>query len=619
MKSFTIKLENLFKMNTKNDDLNFDQRKREMLIPLYQREFKWDEEKVSTLIHDVSMRDKFLGIIIFDEKENNYEIVDGQQRTTTCFLILVALYNYYKNAQKEQTSILNILKPNNAQFVLVNNSLGNFIVEKDNCLQIHIDSDKDIFYQNPAFLTAFKTIKDFFSAVDPHEVRDFKQKLLDCEFLILINDTHTNTSPIEQVFLDINEKSQLLEVEDIFKGHCFENFDEQHHNELRETWVQLKKCGMDFKEKFNYNDLSHYLYLYLLENDSICLPERLVVKGKHYLDDKNMDETQECLDGLINYGKNIMYFYENILKNDYRFCDVCKDSSNFKDTDDHIALKTMSNLILSSKAAQYQKLPFMQLINSLMSISTTGKLSITHKEFRSVVTNLFIYAQLFIMVIGKKSKKDIDISIKEALNSFDKKLLISAARKLRKNKVDEFNFKYADKFDNLSIIYSTIDNYIAKDNWLPKIYRKDNNYSLEHFVIPDKKNLQIQWKQNGQIKNLVISGINNQYKKRTINFLIIEKSLNEQLDRLDIVEKIETIKATFTKKVIPRHIEWFIAQIESMETYKKLCECKNKVFNPESVLEKYKDFLDAYFESGHETVVLTGLKDLLQESFTNGD
>ena len=97
MKSFTIVLKDFFKLNNQNypEQSNFDTTKRKLLIPLYQREYKWTLEKVAALLTDIKKRDKFLGIVILDEADDCYEIVDGQQRVTTIFLNIVPSTSAY--------------------------------------------------------------------------------------------------------------------------------------------------------------------------------------------------------------------------------------------------------------------------------------------------------------------------------------------------------------------------------------------------------------------------------------------------------------------------------------------------------------------------------------------
>lgn len=72
MKSFITTLGKILKLNTEktDDEQNFNRDKNRLVIPLYQREYRWSSEKVTTLLRDVNKRDKFLGLIILDEKEN---------------------------------------------------------------------------------------------------------------------------------------------------------------------------------------------------------------------------------------------------------------------------------------------------------------------------------------------------------------------------------------------------------------------------------------------------------------------------------------------------------------------------------------------------------------------
>lgn len=69
------------------------------LIPIYQRNYAWQEDEIRALIKDVydSMKksDKsvyYIGTLVtYNRGDNIYEVIDGQQRLTTIYLILKAL------------------------------------------------------------------------------------------------------------------------------------------------------------------------------------------------------------------------------------------------------------------------------------------------------------------------------------------------------------------------------------------------------------------------------------------------------------------------------------------------------------------------------------------------
>lgn len=72
-------------------DFNFE-------IPLYQREYSWELEQVSDLFYDIeSIKEEtghFLGSILLytkDESKKIMEVIDGQQRLTTIFLIMYGI------------------------------------------------------------------------------------------------------------------------------------------------------------------------------------------------------------------------------------------------------------------------------------------------------------------------------------------------------------------------------------------------------------------------------------------------------------------------------------------------------------------------------------------------
>lgn len=77
-------------------------RGRKFIIPEYQRPYKWEKSHCETLWNDIQMvqeegEEYFLGSIIAHSKNNNeYEIIDGQQRITTFTLLFRAFYETLK-------------------------------------------------------------------------------------------------------------------------------------------------------------------------------------------------------------------------------------------------------------------------------------------------------------------------------------------------------------------------------------------------------------------------------------------------------------------------------------------------------------------------------------------
>ena len=75
-----------------------------LIIPDYQRPYKWTVGNVIRLLDDIEeawkndRRNYRVGtLILHHEKDNNYNIVDGQQRTVTFSLILKAFFNVDEN------------------------------------------------------------------------------------------------------------------------------------------------------------------------------------------------------------------------------------------------------------------------------------------------------------------------------------------------------------------------------------------------------------------------------------------------------------------------------------------------------------------------------------------
>ncbi len=73
----------------------FDDLKEEYVIPLYQRAFAWEERQLEQLVEDIIDIPKgskyYIGSLIVSRKGNKYEVIDGQQRLTSLYLLLSCL------------------------------------------------------------------------------------------------------------------------------------------------------------------------------------------------------------------------------------------------------------------------------------------------------------------------------------------------------------------------------------------------------------------------------------------------------------------------------------------------------------------------------------------------
>ncbi len=91
---------------------------KNLSIPDYQRPYKWTPKNVNQLIDDIFINvDKSayrLGtIVIFEDVEKNLlQIVDGQQRTLTIYLITRAILDFLKNDKEGQKKVPMILNRN---------------------------------------------------------------------------------------------------------------------------------------------------------------------------------------------------------------------------------------------------------------------------------------------------------------------------------------------------------------------------------------------------------------------------------------------------------------------------------------------------------------------------
>lgn len=143
------------------------------LIPIYQRNYAWGEGEIKQLIDDVADYAKkqgpkyYIGTLMVHQREDGkYEVIDGQQRLTTLFLML-CYYQQYLNQNKAQGSTqetFSVFTLDAHKLVFENRPKSTEALHRiveytklDNTPEsLDFDEDKN----NQAIITGFKIIKE---------------------------------------------------------------------------------------------------------------------------------------------------------------------------------------------------------------------------------------------------------------------------------------------------------------------------------------------------------------------------------------------------------------------------------------------------------------------------
>ncbi len=156
-----------------------------MIIPSYQRPYSWGKKEIEQLLKDLHQSffdqkndEYYLGNIMLQEMENcsSYEIIDGQQRTTTYFLVFMYLFIEICNQTKKDTSesLGNKKNTYKALFDKISNAIQHQDPDRQIFTQIYLKQKECYQYgtNNDEIITELKTeIKK--EKKDPHVDRRF--------------------------------------------------------------------------------------------------------------------------------------------------------------------------------------------------------------------------------------------------------------------------------------------------------------------------------------------------------------------------------------------------------------------------------------------------------------
>lgn len=239
----------------------------------YQRGYKWDVQQVLDLLIDIDEfainREKFycLQPVVVAEKDLNtktYELIDGQQRLTTIFIInLVLDQNHYGidyQTRKGSSEFLNNLHSKLNDVLL---SLDEDIDKIENYLdeqwkvyaKDHSEYDN---IDNYHFFKAYAVIKKWFDNKEDKEL--FRKKLLHHTKVIWykVND---NTLSSEQIFMNINSGKIPLTNAELIKALFMVKNEYSENNEAFE--LKQKEIAMEWDRiEYALQDDQFWYFLY---------------------------------------------------------------------------------------------------------------------------------------------------------------------------------------------------------------------------------------------------------------------------------------------------------------------------------------------------------------------
>lgn len=181
-------------------------------IPIYQRNYAWEEDEISALVKDVydsyidsknhlgdQKRPYYIGTLVtYKRGDKEYEVIDGQQRLTTIYLILHALDSTEDNFKNYLKNTLTYSARSISAKTLAN--LPDFAGDVDRGIE-----------------RGFKYAKKAVSAIEESDLEGFKQYFL--HNVKLIHYIVPKDVDLNHYFEVMNSRGEQLEKHEIVKSY----------------------------------------------------------------------------------------------------------------------------------------------------------------------------------------------------------------------------------------------------------------------------------------------------------------------------------------------------------------------------------------------------------------
>ena len=275
-------------------------------IPVYQRDYNWQEKHCQTLFNDIKnladnsdINSHFIGSIVFIHDgvyitgRTRLDIIDGQQRMTTLTLLFLALYYKLKENGNERKArqiynqyiineyiddgTLKLVPPDENLKILER-------IAKNKLNELEEDRDKNI-------------VKNFFyfkEKIENFSEEDLEKFFIGMEKLIYVEiSLEKGKDDPQKIFESLNSTGLDLSQGDLIRNYILMGLEREEQSKIyKEIWVPIENnCKVTDGEKI-INYVSDFLRDYLtLKNNKIPVKNKVFEEFKSFY--KNTDDLEE--------------------------------------------------------------------------------------------------------------------------------------------------------------------------------------------------------------------------------------------------------------------------------------------------------------------------------------
>ena len=243
------------------------------IVPDYQREYVWTDKEVHQLLEDIgeqidvgTTREYFIGTVLVSptEQQNHYEVIDGQQRLTTFFLLLCALKHLFQGEPQRQmiSGLISTSYVDSDGEVRTNLKLEPRYESAGEVMAklVELDADPQVVRAGiqaagiasfgslenlvNAYSTLYRYLKDNYD--DTAKLKKYWGYLANNVVFIQIS---TDVGSALKIFETINERGVGLNPMDLLKNLLFTQVKQAQFTQLKDEWKKITKPLEKGKEK----------------------------------------------------------------------------------------------------------------------------------------------------------------------------------------------------------------------------------------------------------------------------------------------------------------------------------------------------------------------------------